>query len=1032
MLKMHKKSLLIILIFVIMITAIRFLWMNFLTTLDYPNTPVAKEGILDLRGLHFNDRQTMQLNGEWGFYPSALLITQTNPPAPAGPSVESVPINVPGMWYDSFASEDASFQYGTYRLQILLDQETKETFGLRVSRIGNASSVFVNGRLAAVSGHPSTEVQRHQTKELPYTITIPSGSSRLDVVIEVSQNAGKGGIYESIRFGTIDAIQERNFLLLGLQLLLCVTLVMNSLYGLILFLLGVKNKALNYFSVLMILAASSVLLSDDRLLFQWFDVDYEWMIKVVYFTYVGIAALLPPLVNHLFPSYGNPKLLKGFAYYCILYLLFVLLSPSSYILVTSVMLLLSTLIISVSLCVHILYRAIKEKEDVLCLLLACLCIGINVIWTAIRRNTPGNEIMNYPFDLIFALLAFAAFWFRRFFHATKRTELLAEKLQLEDKRKDEFLVNTSHELRNPLQSISTMLQVILDDRTYSLHPKQKERVHIIKKVSNRLNLMLDDLIEITRLKEKSIALDKKSVRLQSVVSGVMDMIKVLLEGKPIAIRVEIDDRFPAVHADENRVLQVLFNLLHNAVKYTDEGSITVRVLRLGHMAEVQVEDTGIGIAEEDWPNIFQPYEQADLQSNRAGGGFGLGLSICKQLVELHDGTLTANSTLGQGSLFRFTLPLYVGNHGDEESKASPILMEPLDMAAAAAEIQEAVSNPVLDPETSNRKLLLVDDDAINLNIFAETLQSDGYAITSATSAEQAIAALEIGRYDLVISDVMMPKVSGYELTRLIRERFNISELPILLLTARSRTEDLMTGFQAGANDYVKKPVDAWELKSRVRTLVKLKSTIEERLRIESAWLQSQIQPHFLYNTLNSIAALGVIDFEKMQKLLDAFSNYLRLSFDFKNASPLVPLERELHLVQSYVYIEQERFGNRLKVVEDIEIGVDPLIPPLSIQPLVENAIKHGLMNRNRGGTVTIRIHTIPDHVQIRVEDDGEGIDPSKLAYLLDQTHEDQVIGGVGLKNIHRRLKQQFGTELIIRSTPKTGTVVSFQIPIKKE
>ena len=165
----------------------------------------------------------------------------------------------------------------------------------------------------------------------------------------------------------------------------------------------------------------------------------------------------------------------------------------------------------------------------------------------------------------------------------------------------------------------------------------------------------------------------------------------------------------------------------------------------------------------------------------------------------------------------------------------------------------------------------------------------------------------------------------------------------------------VTGFLAGANDYVKKPADAWELKARVRSLLQLKTSFEERLRMESAWLQSQIRPHFLYNTLNSIAALAAIDIEKMLTLLYEFSNYLRLSFDFKNASPLVDLEHELSLVRSYIYIEQERFGDRIKVEWEVDEGISIRVPPLSIQPLVENAVKHGLMSRSRGGTVSIVI-----------------------------------------------------------------------------
>jgi sensor histidine kinase YesM len=201
--------------------------------------------------------------------------------------------------------------------------------------------------------------------------------------------------------------------------------------------------------------------------------------------------------------------------------------------------------------------------------------------------------------------------------------------------------------------------------------------------------------------------------------------------------------------------------------------------------------------------------------------------------------------------------------------------------------------------------------------------------------------------------------------------------------------------------------------------------------MESAWLQSQIQPHFLFNTLNSIAALGMIDFNKMQTLLDEFSNYLRLSFDFKNASPLVPLEHELSLVRSYVYIEKERFGSRLTVEWNIESGIDILIPPLSIQPLVENSIKHGLLSRNRGGTVSVNVRRLSEIVDISIVDDGDGMDKDYLSQLLTHSNRSSSRSGIGLININRRLMQQFGKSLDIQSSLEQGTRVSFQIPYQK-
>src|SRR5699024_1577503 len=206
-----------------------------------------------------------------------------------------------------------------------------------------------------------------------------------------------------------------------------------------------------------------------------------------------------------------------------------------------------------------------------------------------------------------------------------------------------------------------------------------------------------------------------------------------------------------------------------------------------------------------------------------------------------------------------------------------------------------------------------DDDYTNLLVIRQVLETEQYHVSTAMDAGKALAILKNTPIDLVVSDVMMPSISGYELTKQIRSRYSLAELPVLLLTARTQSEDLVAGFTVGANDYIKKPVDALELKARVRSLINLKKALEEHTQMEGAWLQSQIQPHFIFNTLNTIASLGISDMEKMLNLLEEFSTYLRYSFDFKNAEPVIPLSRELALVQSYVYIEQQRFGERLQV-----------------------------------------------------------------------------------------------------------------------
>ncbi|WP_313801517.1 ATP-binding protein [Cytobacillus sp.] len=1024
-----NKWIAIIILFVIFITTFRFSWMTFLSTLDYDDNPTAEHGVLDLRGIKFTSTQTLTLNGEWDFYPSTFLTPgQSNDEMDEKKKIFQ---HVPENWNDAFPKDHhSSFYHGTYKLRILLDDNQYQVYGLKLDNLYNASAVYVNGQLIGQTGKPATNLEDHYGNNMPYIGTFKPVDNEIDVVIHVSSNAKKGGIIKSIRIGTIEAINLRTYLSIGLQLLLCVVFLLHSVYAIIANFIGSKlNKGLVYFSILLLFAILSVLVSDDKLLFKLFSIEYEWSLKIIYFAYIGVSAFIPLVINSLYPLKNKNWIVLGYSCFCILYSFFILLAEPEYIIMTSKVLLRLTLILSifVSIVTIMLQKTQKNYEELIFLLLGCISVGVNICWTI---STPIS--LHYPFDLIFAVLAFTAFWFKRYFLVTTKAERLAKKLQLEDKRKDEFLVNTSHELRNPLHGITNIIQIILEDQGTPISKEHKKRLEILMVVSKRMSLMLNDLLDVTRLKEKTLQLNVEKINIHAIVTGVLDMTKLMADGKPIQFHVDIPHSFPVIRADENRLIQILFNLIHNAIKYTDEGSISIRAEISDGLAYIHVEDTGIGIAEHALPKIFYPYEQAAVNSSRASGGFGLGLSICKELVELQGGTLTVRSKLGEGSIFTFTLPIIDDLFFEEEMNHFSYTNNPLDLTAATIEPLDPVQ-PYFQKTNASKikaKILVVDDDPINLNVIKQILEAEDYEITAATSAYQVMAELKNKLYDLVISDVMMPQISGYELTRMIRERFSISELPVLLLTARVRSEDILAGFQSGANDYVMKPVDASELKARVRALTELKLSIGEQLRIEGAWLQSQIQPHFLFNTLNSIAALSMIDLSKMQELLEEFSNYLRLSFDFENTNPLVSLDHELSLVQSYLFIENARFGERLNVQWEVDTTLDIYLPPLTIQPLVENAVKHGILQRTNGGTITIRIKKQRSYVEISIEDDGIGMSEEKLEQLFTKDAGSQKRIGVGIRNTDRRLRKLFGEGLRIHSTLDHGTIITFHVPHK--
>lgn len=616
---------------------------------------------------------------------------------------------------------------------------------------------------------------------------------------------------------------------------------------------------------------------------------------------------------------------------------------------------------------------------------------------------------------------------------------LNTELQKGDKIKDQFLANTSHELRTPLHGIINIAHNVVTREKNRLDERSLEDMELLVTIGRRMSHLLGDLLDVVRLKEHRIVLRQSPLSIQSVVPGIIAMLQFMAERKPVHLHMEIPESFPLVMADEERLVQILYNLLHNALKHTEEGTITVSAEICEGHALIHVTDTGIGMDEDTRMRIFLPYEQGSYGISD-GQGIGLGLNICKELVELHGGALTVRSELGTGSVFSFDLPL-ADEAANQAQSQLPLIWEqaaemmedapggfllPRQGMGDAEALATAEMAPLL--KEGRATILAVDDDPVNLDVLVSILSTEPYDITTAGSGQEAMELLGTRQWDLLITDVMMPNMSGYELTQKVREQFSMSELPVLLLTARSQPPDIYTGFASGANDYVTKPVDAVELKYRIRALTLLNQSIQERLRMEAAYLQAQIQPHFLFNTLNSLMVLSDIDTEHMRKLGEAFSSYLRISFNYLNTGELVKLSYELELVEAYLYIEKTRFEDRLSVVLNVEPDLPLLLPPLSIQPLIENAVRHGLLSRNVGGTLCLSITRHEGYTRIEVKDNGKGMEPEKVAELLHATPGGK--GGIGIVNTNRRLLQRYGRGLSIVSEPGEGTMVSFDIPDK--
>ncbi len=457
----------------------------------------------------------------------------------------------------------------------------------------------------------------------------------------------------------------------------------------------------------------------------------------------------------------------------------------------------------------------------------------------LKRQT---TLRNLVIGIAVAAVLFILFTFNRFKHVQRakqadiekkraiseerrRTEIEKQRvaeLQKIDKLKDEFLANTSHELRTPLNGIIGLSESLKDGVAGKLSPKVVENLDMIARSGKRLSHLVNDILDFSKLKNKDIELSISPVDLFSISEVVLKLSEPLILDRKLKLINSISRKAPLVMADENRLQQILYNLIGNAIKFTSKGYVTLLSEEKKGMLHVSVSDTGIGIPEDRLHSIFNSFEQGDGSTERQYGGTGLGLSVTKQLVLLHGGSIEVSSKMGKGSLFTFTLPI------SKEPKVAAFdkkdRVRPIAPSLGPSASEEAVENTSEGqvPQTKNTHILIVDDEPINRRVLQNHLTVAGYRVTEVSRGREALELLEVGSdFDLILLDIMMPGMSGYEVCAEIRKKYLTSELPIVLLTAKNAVSELVQGFNFGANDYLTKPFSKNELLSRIKTHVNL-------------------------------------------------------------------------------------------------------------------------------------------------------------------------------------------------------------------
>ncbi|WP_069999666.1 diguanylate cyclase [Cellulosilyticum sp. I15G10I2] len=787
--------------------------------------PVVQSGVLELDKWDFDKNGSIQLSGMWEFYYKQLLKYEDFHDD-QGYAVLSGYINVPGNWKNYSVNNEKidKMAYGTYKLKVRLNKEHEpEVLGIRVPYSLTAYNLMVDDELLDIK---ENDTSRKRTVLQPRNIFFKPKSNHFEIIIQIPyQVFYDGGTHLPLYMGSAEAIRykEKNDQLREMMLFAC--LIVMGVYHILLYSFLHRKKYILYFGLLCVTIALRSLYVNEALLVSHFITP---SFKVFQFLNAagGLLCILlfGSFIYELYTSECSANVLKAIKAYCIGMIIISIALPYSiygYLRGINNLVLIICGIYYLSI---ILKAAFYKRKGAFIMLFAMLVMLLSAINDVLYVSNMKRFCLVYgmtTYGTIIFVFALAILLSKIYADAFISVDNLSKKLLSLDKLKDEFLANTSHELRTPLNGIIGITESLVEGAAGEIPDRVKKSLCIILASGKRLNNLVNDILDYSKLKNSDIKLSLESVNLYGLVDNVMTVLKMTDQTKQIILKNEILKDMPYIYADEARVQQIMYNLIGNAIKFTEKGEVTVSAKLAQDFIEITIQDTGIGIAEDKIEEIFKSFEQIDFLASRRYSGTGLGLSITKKLIELHGGSIRCESVLGKGSSFIFTLPKSNFSYDRMNKAVSPSQQLINTQTAISFESHNA---------TSKLRILVVDDEPINIQVLINQLSLHNYYVVTATNGKDALRLVEVAKLDLIILDAMMPEMSGYEVCRKVREKYTLIDLPILMLTANSQLNNICLAFECGINDYVTKPFEKQELLARVKTLVTMKNAVSESIK----------------------------------------------------------------------------------------------------------------------------------------------------------------------------------------------------------
>ncbi len=999
-----------------------------LNTLPEKRVVKAQEGVLSLEEWNMGEKGNIILGGEWEFYPGIIITPEQGKDVFAEYSDQRRMTVILNKHYEEIAA-GLPIDKGTFRMVIQLGEDG--LYGINARGLQRSTAIYMNGTRVCNNG-----AKKQKGSDDSYLYLSPEGIGQSkDRKIElVIQFHGVGPGQEKIPpmdFGRADSIMRLHDLYIGIDALMFAGFFVLGILFLWSYFYNKKQKYGLFLSLFLLLQSLHTLTESERLFFlimpppRNMPLFYRFQVQLVYlsvfFLMMAVYYLLRAYVAKrmviffsilllvigplfLWGLFGISRIYGMTLQHHKLIIIVILISANFYILWVMV---------------KSLIKGVEGAEYVMIFTAALLYYAL----TQTLNFLFGINIQKIPAFLFLIMVICMTLYINYRLQVTlTQVDHLSYQLMQKDRDKDQLLARTSWEMKKLVNDTITISEELLAEAESPAALIRKEELLKVNLESWHIDSILEELMETFGEQPKNMECFPEPVD-EAGFTELLDEVNLLLPIRgSVDMKRQLPEEFPVFLADRRKLKEILYYLLHNAVKFTHWGEIEIRIEAAWEKAHITVRDTGIGIDRVQLNAIFTAFYQGKNREEESEG-LGLGLTIVKKLVELQGGEIWVVSEPGKGSAFTFSLPL-AEKEQETIARGGSLTVEEGGVAASALKKRKPIQKEQNKPLVSGKEVILAVEGVLSAQEepgrLAETL---GYPVETVESGGEALEYIKRNPVDLVLTDLILSDMSGYELCQELRETYNISELPIIILDEKGRAKDMQRSFQSGASDFLMKPVVPEELKARIEARLLAKKSAEGAVMKELKNLHAQIMPHFLYNTLNTIIGLSYKDTEKTCEALQHLSTYFRAKLDFSSYNSFVPLDREIELMKAYLAIEKMRYNDRLEVIYDIDESIHFMIPTLTLQPLVENAVQHGITGKNNKVTIRSSIQRDTDGGYIiKISDNGPGIPEEKQQELLTGEYH-----RIGFSNVVKKVRLLRSSGIWLESSESSGTCITIYI-----